>query len=1756
MPRIPGYRTVSEVHRGTELTVWRASSDADGRPVIVKTHTADRPTAAVIAALRYEHGLLSRTSSAFVASQICLHESPGRVAIVCTDVGGESLDRILRSRPLTYLQLLEIARGVARGLRDLHGARLVHCAVNPRHIVLNCRSGAVQLIDLSMGVDVCAHPDAACRLRFSATDIAYLSPEQVARLAGHHTALSLDFRSDLYALGCVLYELATGVPPFDDEDLAELLHAHVAKPPKPPRAHATDLPVALERIILRLLQKAPSHRYQTAAGLDHDLELCQRYLRGALDIPEEFVPGQYDDRTRFRLSAKLYGRERELSALRAALERGSEEGTGVVLIDGVAGIGKTALVDAFKRDPAVARVRVLGGKFEQSSGAKPYSGLVTALSHLVEGMVDSPEALRANWRARLLETCGEGIGALVELLPRLSELVGVRPSPSIPSPTAVANQLRLSLKALIRVFTMDEAPVLLFLDDLQWADPDSRALVADIARDSDLARVSLVCACRTAALGEGQPLSRWLDHLRSSGVPVCRLTLGPLPVEAVSELLADSRIRSDMTADAFAQRIVERCNGNPFDIHRYFTGLHGCGLLTQDRHRPGWVCLASGFDSSSDPRSPGCVLGQQFDALPAGARELLSQAACLGHDIHPEQLALTTDLPLETIEKALWAAVNRGLVRPGWRGSGAQSGESRAPMLAFAFSHDRIQQAAYEAIPAARREAVHLELGRRLLAVMDLASEQGSDYLFVAVAQVNAAEPLVVDPSERLRFARLNVQAALRARRATAFGDALAYLTVGARFLSDCAPSLHRAERARLAYFLSEAHHLVGNADPAYAQAQVALSLATEPLLRSDIFDLLIVRHTLAGEYDEALRVGRRALAELSLEMPAKDAAAAAKIQEKSRAKRILVSDACLPPSPQVAAEVRAALRIMINLLPPTDFAAPDLNHWLASRGVTLSHQRGWTPEYAKMLMNFSNTLIMGDDFQLARDPAEFKLADRLAASALDHASQPGGEYVLPRVLYTLVCYIRHWTRPLKECRELGDRAFRTCQNAGEIQYAGYVLAFHKVMNELFIADTLSEHAGRLEEYARFANGSGNTIAGDVIQAAALPVSAMRDMQAFDANESAGQQLVERAMRADNRKAVCLYFVLRGMVALVHEQPDRALECAKTALRDRRYVSTTLVEVVQRLVFAFALMVRCRTGWQTLGEEAQRSIEDTITRFGCLAELCPSNFLAVWHLLCAEQARLQNRQRDAMDGYEAARDLGGDFGLPPIAALAADLGARFWDELGNSFVANAYLIEARDRYRQFGASRKVTMLDAQLARRGVTAADHEHHGTLSLPELSSSLDRDAMVRTALAVATELRLDDILRELLTLLIQRSGAAEGALLLAQEQGALTVEARGSVQDGSIQIELGSQALAPGSELPVCIVEEVHRRMQPVVLGNALSESPFKRDPWIKARGLRSVLCVPLVQQQSLVGVVYLGNRLTPNAFTRQQIGLIEFLASVAAMSITKAVFVQTLEKKVMTRTAELEKQRGQAERDRAAAISATRAKSALLANVSHELRTPLNAIIGFSDTLNRLHSGRLKPSEVAYLKPREPVYVQEIYDAGQHLLELINEMLDLSRIEAGQVELELAEASIEELVRASLGMVAQRARDSDIELRVERDTGDSTFVCDARRVKQVLINLLSNAVKFTPRGGRVTIRSRIDDDGICLRVLDTGPGIPAHERERIFEPFVRLPHGDREVGGTGLGLSVSREVVQLHGGTLTVEDHPGGGATFTMRLPRVA
>ena len=514
------YSIRDEIYRGRTRVVFRAVCDADDTAVIIKTVGTDVPTEHDVAELRREYELLSSLSIDGVVKAHEFNSDAGAVQLVLEDRGGVTLAEHLRS-DLDLASRLRMAVEITSVLAELHDNSVLHKDINPGNILVDPASGKITMIDFSISTRLAEEHQPVIHPNVLEGTLAYVSPEQTGRMNR-----PVDYRSDFYSLGATFFELFTERVPFQAADPMELVHSHMAIPAPSPAAFRGELPASLCMVILKLLEKAPEDRYQSASGILEDLRACQSHVQSGR-IPEDFQPGAHDLRDRFSIPKKLYGRQGELKTLVQAFERISRHGAELLLVSGYSGIGKSALSKAVQGPVTEHRGYFVTGKFDQLQRTVPYSALVTALGELVLQLLTETDEALADWSRKLRDALNDNGQLVVDVIPEVEYVIGPQRELPMLDGDAARNRFRMVFHNFIRVFCRREHPLVIFLDDLQWADPASLTLLEAILADDEAEHLLLIGAYRDNEVDDSHPLVAMVEALKSSGGAVTEVPLGP-----------------------------------------------------------------------------------------------------------------------------------------------------------------------------------------------------------------------------------------------------------------------------------------------------------------------------------------------------------------------------------------------------------------------------------------------------------------------------------------------------------------------------------------------------------------------------------------------------------------------------------------------------------------------------------------------------------------------------------------------------------------------------------------------------------------------------------------------------------------------------------------------------------------------------------------------------------------------------------------------------------------------------------------------------------------------------------------------------------------------------------------------------------------------------------------------------------------------------------------------------------------------------
>jgi predicted ATPase/signal transduction histidine kinase len=1495
---LPEYHLDGRLHESPHIVVHRGHRIADGQRVVLKAVRPESATPERLAVLTSEFHLLSRLSVPGVIRALSLERSGSSLALVMEDVGGSTVARHLERGSLAVEATLRLTIRVAEILGRLHRLGVTHMNVNPTNIVWNRHTDEVRLIDFGVAATAAAVDLDSRHWDAGECDLAYISPEQTGRMNR-----AADSRTDLYSLGVMLYRMLTGQPPFDSDDPMELVHAHLARRPVPPReipgpAGVSDgdrpTPSAVGRLVsditMRLLEKNAEDRYQTAWGLKADLEYCLAHLD---DMPPRAVVklGRHDVSDRLHIPQKLYGRERELAKLKSVADASIGHAR-LVLVCGGSGVGKSALVRELQKPITARRGYFIEGKFDQYKGNAPYSAWIQAFNELVSLYLLESEGELAAHKARILEYVGDAGRVLTDVIPNLELVIG--PQPQVPEigGREARNRFTHVFRGFVRAVARPGHPVVVFLDDLQWVDAASLGLLQVLLTESSGQDLILIGAYRDSEVERSHQLRGCIRSLRAASVKVDQILLANLSRRCVGELVSDALHCTAPVSRPLAELIHAKTAGNPLFIHHMLRSLYDEHLLLFDADRQEWTWEMPELRARDITDNVVELMIAKVRKYPKAEQDLLRLAACIGSRFHLTMLGAVAQLGEGTAQALLRRALDEGLLIP--------------VKDDYKFAHDRIHQACYSLIPVAENRSVHLRIGRNLMAHTTLSDRD--EHIFEIVDQLNPVSDLVTDRSERIELAELNLVAGRRAKSATAYESALRYLRLGLRLLPEDAWASHYLTCFELHVLAGECEYLTGGLESAGDHLDVALSNAASSVDRARVFALKIVISTTTGQYLAAKDWGLKALRDLGLNLPALgdvDALKAARDREFALYRRLrkTVDIASLARAPHVDdPTLQACITIYERIWIALYFIDQRLLALLEVQLLNLLMQRGNPPRASFVYVCVNPPLIT----QLR----DYEGAHAFGRVGLELDRSDGNPGFTAMNMWGFAALLNHWHQHVRTNREVELEAIRRGEEVGDVicvENARWNLIRDMLFDGSQLAETIAVCAESIA-YCRRMNDVGFALFLNALKHVALLLQgATVGPESLDSAGFSERDFWETMERIRFLPALAHLQIFKSAALFLLGRDAEAEKLLSTP--EDRIAWASGQEHITLFTFYRSLML-CRQNSRS-GNRKPRgkwlaTIRQNQQQMKEWADNCPANFLNKYLLVEAELARLQAREAEAVRLYDRAISQAMDSGFLHEAALGHELAARFWTDSGNPLYARTHLLEALHSYALWGAQAKVRQLEEEYADM-ITPAPAEPRRQLPANDASrtpagestmaSILDAAALAKTVRAISGEILLDRLLDKMMRIALESAGAQRGLLVLRRERR-WVIETEADV-DASGARGHPALLLAESRDLARGVVEQVIRERSAVALADAAVDGEHVQDRYIRERRPRSLLCMPLLNQAKLSGILYLENNRAAGVFTPERIDRLGLLSAHMAMALDNATLYQQAQNEISER-----------------------------------------------------------------------------------------------------------------------------------------------------------------------------------------------------------------------------------------------------------------
>lgn len=1411
--------------------------------------------------IAHERRILTRLRHVEGIAALAETQPDSPVELLLVDAGGRDLATVLDLGPVGVDRLPALMARIARIVGAFHRAGVIHRDLNPSNVMLPDARDEPVVIDFDLATTFTELRPAFTHPRDIVGNLAYLAPEQTGR-----TARPVDVRSDLYGLGATVYALATGAAPFDSSgDPLVTVREILAQVPPPLADFVPGIAPMLSAIVARTLEKEPERRYQTAAGLAYDLE------RVVDDPYAEFELGTRDFPERLSPPAVLAGCDAEVAALRSAFALALRAPTRAVLVTGAAGTGKSSLINTL-----IPVVTGHGGLFvtakhDQYRQDTTLDGVLQALRNLIRLLLAEPEEQLAVDRGRILSRLGPHAGLAASLFPELAALLEVEPSTDEADPTAAAARMhRLAQEVLLAVVSPDR-PVVLVLDDLQWASNSALRFADAVLTDPDLRGLLLVGAFREDEVGPEHPLGTLRERWDRVGTPPPLLRMRALPVADQAQLLAAMLNLETPQARELAEVMNECGNGNPHDIIELVNALRRDEVLLPGA--AGWSWDAGAIRRHIGDGDVLDVLARRLERLPATTVEVLGVMACLGNEASVELLSAATGLSRSLARDRLVPALEDGLLST--VDADVQRGGDRTW-----FRHDRVQQAVYAGL-AGRHEAVRLLAARRLAGHPAFAPEAAEQYL--------AVQGVIEQRDERLTAAGLFEAAASSAARVSNFATAERFLDAAIRLTvrDDDADQavVARLEAARHAALYNLGRHDEGDAVYRSLTERVADPVAAVPATCVQVTSL-----THRARFVEALELGIAVLAELGRPLPRDDLAAEVETQMDGLYEWIstatVTADLARPETTDPRVLQMSAL--LSRLTQPAYLKGDVLLHaWLILQAQQLWAECGPCPQMIGALSAACGAVI-----GVRRD---YRTGSLVTRHTIDYADARGYRGAAGYARFVHASTDVHWIEPLENTLPIAAAAREAMVATGNPATATF--SYMPILAALLDAGHSVDELGHTAVAAvAFCVRTGNDASGEnftVYRQTARALTGTTAARGSLLDDDFDEDTV-RGLAVTNPLVTAYIHIHRALLGLIFGESAALVENVRAVVGYVPALRGIYPEVLGRLLIAVAALHVLRDGGRGEQLAARTDLDDQHAWFRKRAEDAPGNFHHLQLFLSAELAWIDGERATALRDFDRSLHLLDGATRPWHRGVVLERAAALYREVGLERVAGGLLDEAREVYDRWGATEKVRQLDERRPPRAVPAASRSLRSS-SVGVSQDRLEILAVLRASQAISSETDLDR-LRDTVAEHVQTLTGATGVrLLVADDEGAWTTD---------------------GADLPITAIRYVRRTQEVLSIADATRDTRFRHDPCYLGVDRCALMIVPIRRHGTLTALLVLENRLSAATFTVDNLEAVELIAGQLAVSIGNALLYRTLGERVEQRTAEL-----RAANDKLAALSAT-------------------------------------------------------------------------------------------------------------------------------------------------------------------------------------------------------------------------------------------
>jgi len=1481
------YEATELLHENDRVQIYKAIDNVEDRTVVIKALRNETLSEYSTTKFRQEYEILDRLNHLGIVDVYDFHEGR-QVYLVLEYIESEPLRHYINENGIQLDLFFDVAIKCARNLEYIHQMGVIHKDINPSNIMYDNNAKKLTIIDFNISEVVDHESQGFCSPNILQGTLGYISPEQTGRMNR-----LIDYRSDFYSMGVMLYELLTGQKPFTSHDRLELIHSHIAVVPKTPCQIRKDLPIELSNIIMKLIEKDASQRYQSESGLIYDLKKCESMLKNG--EYSGFNVGLKDHSSRFVLTQNVYGRDHEVETLLSGYSVVHQGGSLNMFVTGYSGVGKTTIIQELFKPVTSTGGMYITGKFDQFKRDIPYAAFIEAFGGLVQMMLSENTENLKHWALKIQEAVGSSGKLLTDMLPELENIIGPQAALVTLSGLEAQNRFNYVLHRFIQVFASSDHPLVIFIDDLQWIDSASLSLLKTLLEDVDLEYIYVLCAYRDNEVSRSHPLQMTLQDVESRGFDLQYLHLDNLENEDVVDMVKDTFYGFDSAA-AMAKLIYAKTNGNAFFSKQTIMRMYHDSIIRFDQDKGCWMLdetRAKEIEASSNVLE---FITGGLHALSEYTKSLMAYAACLGRKFKVAELVLISGLDRAIVEEGLVEVARKNILLK-------SSDDS------FDFSHDKVQQAVYEALNETERTTCHFKIVKLYIDHKEAFLIQENLFSFLDHIEKSGERDWInIFPN----LIQLYSEAGAKSLDALAYENAVVYLNKSYEMMPQNAWTDTYDFTLVLHNRLAEAYYLTGEFDLLNQLTEIVKLKAEKTIDKSLVYGLEIQscmsqNHHLKG-VEVALVIIRDFGVDIPLQPTFDDAGAAfatvgALIQKFDSVKDLLNLQNMTDK------ETKAVMSILSAIVPIVFNAAPSLLPLVVCKMVELSIEKGNAIHspfgyslYALLLCGIIGDIQSGTEF----GDLAIELVNDLNAT---------GE--MAKTYNMVALHVMHFKDHLDRVTNTLEMAYQMGLESGDHLFAGFA-GHGYCLNYYFSGNELNRTRKVFENYTHsmevIKQGTQTTFQNAYLQTIVNLLEKVDEPWLLEGEAFQESVMLEEIELRGHKTALLVTYYHKMYLAMMFRNYERAYEYARKVEEN---LDAGVGLILIPYYYAFDSLIRIKMLRDDASEEEKSKmmmiVSENQLKLETWRELGHFNYEHRYLVIQAEIARFEGRNCDAQLKYEEALEIVAEASYLNEEALYRELIAEYYHGCGNEELFEYYTETAYVAYKKWGASNKADRLQrnwSELSKNTkVSKSIYTIHETSSTKDINVELDLRSILKASQAIAKEIVYESLLENMLEILIENAGAEKAVVVNFLDDGQI-VGARKEVGQAMVFKEDVGDVRRLG--LPGQVMNYVMNAKKAVLLRSAIEDAFFASDPYIKDNKVKSMLCFPIIRQTVVIGIMYVENNLAVGAFTEQRVDVLNMLSTQISISLKNAMMYRHMEKMVHDRTVELEKKNSTLER----------------------------------------------------------------------------------------------------------------------------------------------------------------------------------------------------------------------------------------------------